>query len=250
MKEPLLIRDIEDLSKNKEQVERYLNSESSNDHAAEMKGYIQRGHKFVCYKIDNEYHFAPSRFIGYKNNTLYKHKNYRSNHMITGTDTDRILTRLLGNAKEDDSIENCYIEFCRSLYISPSKKRQRKYWIFTNSLLENTTSYKEGELSLKIHKQRERNRKAREQCIAFKGIKCCICGIEFEKVYGNLGKGFIQVHHITPISEDNKKHIIDPIKDLVPVCPNCHAMLHHGKCGKVLTVEKLKQIIENNKSKI
>ena len=55
---------------------------------------------------------------------------------------------------------------------------------------------------------------------------CSICGFDFEKNYGELGKGFIHVHHIVPVSKIGPNYIIDPVKDLIPVCPNCHAMLH------------------------
>jgi predicted HNH restriction endonuclease len=72
----------------------------------------------------------------------------------------------------------------------------------------------------------ERNSKARQECINKYGYICSICKFDFEKKYGEIGKSFIHVHHITPLSEINEKYKIDPIKDLIPVCPNCHAMLH------------------------
>jgi len=72
----------------------------------------------------------------------------------------------------------------------------------------------------------ERNPKAREKCIKHYGTKCFICNFDFEKTYGQIGKGFIHVHHLKPLSEINEEYIIDPIEDLRPVCPNCHAMLH------------------------
>jgi 5-methylcytosine-specific restriction protein A len=70
--------------------------------------------------------------------------------------------------------------------------------------------------------------------------------MDFEKMYGEIGHGFIHVHHIIPISTIGEEYKIDPIKDLVPVCPNCHAMLHKGKEGEVLTIDKLKEIIDKN----
>lgn len=72
----------------------------------------------------------------------------------------------------------------------------------------------------------ERNHEARNRCIAAHGCKCSVCGMDFEKVYGEIGRGFIHVHHIVPISSIGKEYELDPIKDLIPVCPNCHAMLH------------------------
>ena len=71
--------------------------------------------------------------------------------------------------------------------------------------------------------------------------------MDFENMYGELGKGFIHVHHIVPISMIGKEYKIDPIKDLVPVCPNCHAMLHRCKDGNVYTIDGLKEMIALNK---
>ncbi len=91
---------------------------------------------------------------------------------------------------------------------------------------------------------RERNLKARQECIGRKGYKCTVCGMEFEKVYGELGKGFIHVHHVVPVSARNGEYEVNPEKDLVPVCPNCHAMLHRKG---TITVEELREIIARNK---
>lgn len=71
----------------------------------------------------------------------------------------------------------------------------------------------------------ERNSKAREECIAYHGFNCKVCGINFEDEYGSIGVGFIHVHHIVPLSEIKKEYILNPQKDLIPVCPNCHAMI-------------------------
>jgi len=75
----------------------------------------------------------------------------------------------------------------------------------------------------------ERSSKARKECINKYGYKCTICKFDFEKIYGEIGKDFIHVHHIKPLSEIDKRYKINPIKDLIPVCPNCHAMLHKRK---------------------
>lgn len=72
----------------------------------------------------------------------------------------------------------------------------------------------------------ERNREAREKCIAVHGCKCVVCGMDFEKTYGQIGRGFIHIHHKVPLSSVGKEYELNPTKDLVPVCPNCHAMLH------------------------
>ena len=89
----------------------------------------------------------------------------------------------------------------------------------------------------------ERNREARDRCIAAKGCQCAVCGMDFESVYGDIGRSFIHVHHLIPISSIGKDYEIDPVRDLVPVCPNCHNMLHRKE--PPYTIEELKDIIQN-----
>ncbi|MFV7782772.1 HNH endonuclease [Shewanella marisflavi] len=72
----------------------------------------------------------------------------------------------------------------------------------------------------------ERNTKARSECVNRYGVNCIVCGFNFESTYGQRGKGFIHVHHLIPISDIGDEYEINPITDLRPVCPNCHAMLH------------------------
>ncbi|MBX3613144.1 MAG: HNH endonuclease, partial [Burkholderiaceae bacterium] len=72
----------------------------------------------------------------------------------------------------------------------------------------------------------ERAPRARAVCIKYWGCKCVVCAFDFSVRYGPIGEGFIHVHHIKPLSEIGKDYVLDPIRDLRPVCPNCHAMLH------------------------
>jgi 5-methylcytosine-specific restriction protein A len=75
----------------------------------------------------------------------------------------------------------------------------------------------------------ERDAKARDKCIDHYGAICSVCGFDFRQKYGVIGEGFIHVHHLVPISEIGASYRLDPIDDLRPVCPNCHAMLHKKK---------------------
>jgi 5-methylcytosine-specific restriction endonuclease McrA len=96
----------------------------------------------------------------------------------------------------------------------------------------------------------ERNQKARRECVAKKGYQCSVCGRDFEATYGEIGKNFIHVHHLTPISTIGKEYELNVDTDLVPVCPNCHYMLHRK--DPPYTIEELKDIlfeVENAKVK-
>lgn len=87
----------------------------------------------------------------------------------------------------------------------------------------------------------ERNRVNRQLCLSENGYSCKICGFDFEKVYGELGSQFIHVHHIVPVSGMKEEYLLNPRTDLIPVCPNCHAMLHRE--DPPLTPEQLKTVM-------
>lgn len=88
----------------------------------------------------------------------------------------------------------------------------------------------------------ERNTKARKKCLDFYGLNCQVCEFNFEESFGEIGKGFIHVHHVKEISQVKKEYEVDPINDLIPVCPNCHSMLHNKT--PAYTIIELKNIIK------
>jgi hypothetical protein len=99
----------------------------------------------------------------------------------------------------------------------------------------------EGSL-LQTHVSRyERKKGNRTACIAVHGAVCQICKLDFGEKYPEIGDGFIHVHHLEPLSELSTPRAFNPETDLIPVCPNCHAMLHSRK--PPLTPSELKSIM-------
>ena len=90
----------------------------------------------------------------------------------------------------------------------------------------------------------ERNSVARSLCIKHYGARCYVCDFNFQERYGKIGTGFIHVHHLIELSAIGKEYKVNPITDLRPVCPNCHAMLHQH--SPAYSTEELRQIIEAN----
>ena len=109
-----------------------------------------------------------------------------------------------------------------------------------DAILTKQAALTEGKASESLSSKYERNPAARAACLAYHGRVCAVCGMDFEKTYGPDFAGIIEVHHIVPISEIGESYVVDPIKDLVPVCPNCHTALHSKK-GGVYTVEELRK---------
>jgi hypothetical protein len=127
-----------------------------------------------------------------------------------------------------------------SEYKSKTTEVTKSFLRVTDQILKSQT-FKEGRSFDVVLTKYERNSTARRLCVKHNGAVCKICSFDFFKEYGELGKGFIHVHHKIPISKSTKNYKINPITDLVPVCPNCHAMLHSSK-DNMLSVEDLKQI--------
>jgi Predicted restriction endonuclease len=103
---------------------------------------------------------------------------------------------------------------------------------------EPLTEGKIRQVSLTIH---ERNRKFRQICLSEHGYVCAVCGMDFEKAYGEIGREFIEVHHLERIADTDGEHEINPMTDLVPLCSNCHSMIHRKEGGKPFTLDELKQ---------
>lgn len=92
----------------------------------------------------------------------------------------------------------------------------------------------------------ERDPEARRRCIAAHGTRCCVCGFSFGAVYGPVVDGLIHVHHLRPLSEVGEAHIVDPVVDLRPVCPNCHAVLHHR--GPPFSIEEVRTFLQQQQT--
>lgn len=92
----------------------------------------------------------------------------------------------------------------------------------------------------------ERSLSARVACIERWGVTCSVCGLDFEKFHGDIGAGYIHVHHLKPLSGIGQRYELDHVKDLRPVFPNCHAMLHRRV--PAFTINELKQIIASSKT--
>jgi 5-methylcytosine-specific restriction protein A len=169
----------------------------------------------------------------------------------------RGLQRLLDAGRTDISLERLVLqERFRSLF-TPAElaEAQRRLDSFPPDLvrrpvppnenhpetLPETRTYHEGAVRSVLINVYERDPKAREACIAKHKARCAVCGLDFEERYGEIGRHFIHVHHTVPLSLRRGDYVLEPEKDLVPVCPNCHAMLHTS--DPPLSVPELKEML-------
>jgi len=111
-------------------------------------------------------------------------------------------------------------------------------------VVSRSTDLVEGALRRMMASRFERSAAARARCIEYYGAECSACGLSFERMYGSRGRGFIHVHHVTPLATTRRRDQVDPMKDLRPVCPNCHAMLHRD--AQPLSIAKLQSILRRS----
>jgi 5-methylcytosine-specific restriction protein A len=118
----------------------------------------------------------------------------------------------------------------------------------TNYTKERFISDKEGAKRVELHVRYERSLKNRAKAIEIHGTNCKVCGFNFNEFYGSdLARHFIEVHHITPLSRISEEQSIDPARDLIPLCSNCHSMIHRQR-DIVMSVEELQKRITRKKN--
>lgn len=117
-----------------------------------------------------------------------------------------------------------------------------KYIVKFGSTIQSMT---EGKEKIVTQTRIERNFKLRDMAIKFHGTKCIVCGFTFAEKYGNFGKGYIEIHHLKPVSKYKGKGevIVDPKTDLKPLCSNCHRMIHRS--ADMMSIKQLRSIIKS-----
>ena len=204
----------------------------------------------------NDYKWTEGSAKGYIN--VYNH--IRNGEKYTWTINGTATNYYLENVYKDDGYNalqtalesvKLHIDYQGNIQtINNIKKIYEKYKNVVN--IENNYNdyndepekyYSEGKARQVFVNIFERNTNARQKCIEHYGYKCSICETLLSDIYGELAEYFIHIHHITELSKIGKEYIIDPINDLRPLCPNCHAIIHRK--SPALSIDELKNIIKN-----
>jgi len=106
--------------------------------------------------------------------------------------------------------------------------------------------FKEGKAKIVYVNKYERSDKARDECIKHWGCKCYVCGVVLSDVYGEIAEGFIHIHHLKELSLIGEEYAVNPVSDLRPLCPNCHAIVHLKV--HAMDLDELKTLLERLKS--
>ncbi|RED26940.1 HNH endonuclease [Flavobacterium cutihirudinis] len=130
-----------------------------------------------------------------------------------------------------------YIEFCGTIDTNNFNVNQPDL----KDIFESRT---EGGQKIVISLVAERDSSLRASAIKIHGTTCFGCNFNFKSKYGEIGEGFIEIHHVKPLSSFLNSKVVDPYTDLIPLCSNCHRIVHRKK-DYVLSLIELKEIINN-----
>lgn len=103
------------------------------------------------------------------------------------------------------------------------------------------TARTEGGVTVRISRTAERDPALRTEAVRIHGTDCAGCGFSFGRAYGAWGENYIEIHHVIPLG-DGKERRTDPQTDLIPLCANCHRMVHR-RPGTCLSLEELRALM-------
>ena len=126
-----------------------------------------------------------------------------------------------------------------------SQVPDEKHWIAKDELSSSEPFFEGGRLTILVNAF-ERNTTARKRCLEHYGATCVVCGFNAQQKYGDHITEVIHVHHLKPLSSIGQGYIIDPISDLRPVCPNCHAVIHSR--DPIFSIDELAALFQKEKS--
>lgn len=245
---PPFVENVTEIKENIATLEKGLTSDDEEVRSAYAK-LIKKGVCFIAYEIEHEIRFAPSRFVGYKNNYAGKINSLQ----LDGRQTNKRIIEILElPLTTSPSLENQLNLFCNNLNLEHTSAFNNpvKFWQLNlptdfndNNLL--TGEFPEGKLVERSHKSRERDSRVIDMAkhnfkIRFGKLYCQICKFDFEEKYGDLGKDFIEGHHTIAVSEMPPGHKTVP-DNIAMLCSNCHRMVH--KKRPWLTMEDLDKLI-------
>jgi predicted HNH restriction endonuclease len=143
------------------------------------------------------------------------------------TELVNLISRMTNNALPQPT----YIETSEKTFLYPDEQNLEDKFL-------------EGAATRILVNRYERDPAARHKCVEHHGTDCKACGISFGDSYGPSVNGFIHVHHLTPLGDVREQKAIDPIRDLQPVCPNCHAVIHSKK--PPLSIDQVRSLIQKH----
>ncbi|MBI4314548.1 MAG: HNH endonuclease [Chloroflexi bacterium] len=163
----------------------------------------------------------------------YRTKPYRRTHELPTDVAGKLLAEI---ARFNTNIDS---HVRKTIVVGPAKRRSPR------RALRPTQNYQEGGVKEITVELIRRNPLLRTRAIAAYGYTCIVCGFNFEQQYGDLGVGYVEVHHLRPLSARKTTHTAS-VNDVKVVCANCHRILHRNGRNP-LPIETLREAVLKQK---
>ncbi len=157
-------------------------------------------------------------------------------------------TQLAAHLPEMDYFFSQKFEYGDTLAVADKISSGEKVVVYEEEL-----AVSEGKVGVKISKARKRSKALRDAALAYYTedgqIRCSVCGFCYEEVYGEWGRGYMEIHHERPICQydeaGQEQFVADAVKNVKPLCANCHRMIHRDP-KRPLTIAELKEMREKH----
>ncbi len=189
------------------------------------------------------HHIRLNNQVGRLGKRIVKRLNISAPRQESGNGFNWWHVPFLGEARKDGYYWILRPELIEAIKDLKAKKNFSSSELKLPEEIDSEKSFYEGAKKQIYVNSYERNKDARDQCIRHYGTQCVICDFDFQKVYGEIGKGVIHVHHLKPLSDIGETYRVDPIEDLRPVCPNCHVIIH--KKEPPYSIEEVMTMLDN-----
>ena len=220
---------------------------------------IKKNHIIVAYS-------SPSTIYGIG---IVEQKNWKFNSSVESNEywlrntrkvnwMDSFLPKKIGNEEviSELGVRQTIKAIPRKIFIDkilpfiPEDSKTKIYDLIISSEISDFPSLEEDEIDLnfkekkklRYHKSFDRDPKLIKSAKKEHGYTCMVCGFNYEDKYGEIGKNYIEAHHLIPFAELDENADLSPKKDVVVLCANCHRMIHRFE--DTSNIKKFKKLIK------
>jgi len=209
---------------------------------------IKGGRVFYPIHYEDRLAFVPSKFIGYRGNSVAHHEKVKQDELRDGRDTNEAIRRILGSPSEDVVLEECLRDFCSTIGVELENHKHRFWRLQTarrflppsgsaiNDIISDEAENKDPEYRKRMAGHYVRDPKVRTEVLRRSAGKCEECGeLGFLKKDGSR---YLETHHVISLSEQGH----DKPQNVIALCPNDHRRAHFSKDWLALQERFLKKL--------
>ncbi|QJB68279.1 HNH endonuclease [Parasphingorhabdus halotolerans] len=243
----IFVESLSDIERNVDTLINAIHSDSQD--RQKFADWVKAGAVFYPYQFGRIIAFAPSRFIGYKDNSRENHERLIANRTADGKDTNPVISKIVGSKNAHDTrLEQAFQRYCSLIGVEPYNKK-RSFWTSSrivhafNSQFSAIDDIDETEVGNDSPEYRRRmagsyvrDQEVRKQVLKRANGVCEYGGcVTFKKENGHT---YLEAHHVISLSEQG----VDKHSNVIALCPNHHREAHFGEKWQMLQDEFIQML--------